>query len=386
LEQLEKMQEHRPLIGAGSRGSLLDDDSALTPMANTHMGDGQRNLSRQRLFSAPLIPMYQDHNSVLRKDFTTIDWSLQRYQDKVSTRKVRDSRMDLRPWKRKLLLIYDNLQTFFVILLVGVATAISAYGIHVITDFLQGFRLGYCHNGLFVSRSLCCLDQPKDCPAWQTWAKSAFGGDSSGGEQFFNFIVYTFWAVLYASGAAWLVFFYQHYSTGSGLPYLKTILGGFIVKGFLGARTLTIKSFSLILTVASGLNLGKEGPIIHIAACWANVFARKFDKFRWSDVRRREVYTAAISAGVAAAFGAPMGGVIFGIEALSSYFDRRIMWQSLSCAVVSVVVLVAMNPFQNDTVVQFQVLQKHDWHWIETIPFAFIGICGGAVGAGCIKS
>ena len=63
-------------------------------------------------------------------------------------------------------------------------------------------------------------------------------------------------------------------------PELKTILGGFIIKGFLGLRTLLAKAVSLPLVVASGLVVGKEGPMLHVAACIALAFPRFFSKYR----------------------------------------------------------------------------------------------------------
>lgn len=46
---------------------------------------------------------------------------------------------------------------------------------------------------------------------------------------------------------------------------IKTILSGFIIRGYLGKWTLIIKSVGLILSVSAGLSLGKEGPMVHIA-------------------------------------------------------------------------------------------------------------------------
>lgn len=53
----------------------------------------------------------------------------------------------------------------------------------------------------------------------------------------------------------------------SGIPEIKTILSGFIIRGYLGKWTLIIKVVGLILSVSSGLSLGKEGPMVHIASC-----------------------------------------------------------------------------------------------------------------------
>ena len=70
---------------------------------------------------------------------------------------------------------------------------------------------------------------------------------------------------------------------------IKTILGGFIIKGYLGYWTLITKTVTLILAVSSGLSLGKEGPLVHVACCIGNVFVRLFPKYSSNEAKRREV-------------------------------------------------------------------------------------------------
>jgi len=98
---------------------------------------------------------------------------------------------------------------------------------------------------------------------------------------------------------------------------VKTILSGFIIRGYLGKWTLLIKSISAPLAVASNLSLGKEGPLVHIAACCGNVFGRLFPKYARNEAKKREVLSAAAAAGVSVAFGAPVGGVLFSLEEVS---------------------------------------------------------------------
>ena len=48
-------------------------------------------------------------------------------------------------------------------------------------------------------------------------------------------------------------------AAGSGIPEVKTILSGFVIRKFLGVKTLLVKAVGLTLSVASGMSLGKEG-------------------------------------------------------------------------------------------------------------------------------
>ena len=59
----------------------------------------------------------------------------------------------------------------------------------------------------------------------------------------------------------------------AGIPEIKTILGGFVMKGYLGGRVLLIKSVALVLSIASGMSVGLEAAYVHIACCIANVVA-----------------------------------------------------------------------------------------------------------------
>lgn len=135
------------------------------------------------------------------------------------------------------------------------------------------------------------------------------------------------------------------------LLQIKTILSGFIIRGYLGKWTLLIKTVTLVLVVSSGLSLGKEGPLVHVACCCGNFFSSLFSKYSKNEGKRREVselsvcllevgvlgshshtlvlmkgfgahaelsalqvLSAAAAAGVSVAFGAPIGGVLFSLE------------------------------------------------------------------------
>jgi chloride channel 3/4/5 len=52
-----------------------------------------------------------------------------------------------------------------------------------------------------------------------------------------------------------------------------------VIKKILGFQTLVIKSVGLVLSVGSGLCVGKDAPFVHIAACCGNIFTRLFDKY-----------------------------------------------------------------------------------------------------------
>lgn len=114
--------------------------------------------------------------------------------------------------------------------------------------------------------------------------------------------------------SAFLVKSFAPYAAGSGISEIKCIIAGFVMKGFLSATTLSIKSIGLPLSIASGLSVGKEGPSVHYAVCTGNVISRFFNKYRRNAAKTREILTASAGTGVAVAFGSPIGGVLFSLE------------------------------------------------------------------------
>src|ERR1700743_3289072 len=103
-------------------------------------------------------------------------------------------------------------------------------------------------------------------------------------------------------------------------------------------RVLVLKAIGAPFSVATGMSLGKEGPFVHIAACVGTLVANWFPKYRENGKQYREVLTAATSAGLSAAFGAPIGGVLFSYEVsfspvllkkifcLDNFSDLHIRW------------------------------------------------------------
>ncbi|KAI7905616.1 chloride channel [Cokeromyces recurvatus] len=139
------------------------------------------------------------------------------------------------------------------------------------------------------------------------------------------------------------------------------------------------------MAVASNLSIGKEGPSVHMACCVGNVISRCFKKFRTSKAEMREMLTASSAAGVAVAFGSPIGGVLFALEEMSTHFPNRTMWKSFFCAMIATIVLQFMNPFRTGKLVMFQVSYDRDWHFFEYLFVVFIGLFGGLYGELVIK-
>lgn len=69
--------------------------------------------------------------------------------------------------------------------------------------------------------------------------------------------------------------------------------------------------------------------------------------------------SAAASAGVAVAFGSPLGGVLFGLEELDLFSRPHVMWRAFVCAALAAVTLQWSDVFATGKLVLFQVRYFH---------------------------
>jgi H+/Cl- antiporter ClcA len=103
---------------------------------------------------------------------------------------------------------------------------------------------------------------------------------------------------------------------GSGIPQVKGALLRLQYLQWL--PDLPLKFFTGVLGLGAGLSLGREGPSIQIGAY---IGQGVLTVFRRNHRERKYLITAASAAGVAAAFNAPLAGVLFVLEELQSSFS-----------------------------------------------------------------
>jgi chloride channel 7 len=125
--------------------------------------------------------------------------------------------------------------------------------------------------------------------------------------------------VLCISLAASLVM-WQPNASGSGLQQIKATLNGSDLPGFLSWRTAFAKATGILFVVATGLPLDQEGPMVTIGAILASLIScleigpfAELIELRVPLAQRQWVGMGA-AAGVAAAFHAPLGGILYSFE------------------------------------------------------------------------
>ncbi|KAI3748135.1 hypothetical protein L6452_11026 [Arctium lappa] len=198
-----------------------------------------------------------------------------------------------------------------------------------------------------------------------------------------------------------LCVFFAPTAAGPGVPEIKAYLNGVDTPGMYDATTLFVKIIGSIGAVSAGLDLGKEGPLIHIGACIASLIGQGGSdnyqiKWHWiryfnNDRDRRDIITYGASSGVCAAFNAPVGGVLFSLEEVATWWRSALLWRTFFTTAIVVVVLRAFidyckagdcGLFGEGGLIMFDVSGVSvTYHFVDLIPITVIGIIGGLLGS-----
>uniref|UniRef100_A0AAZ3RHH0 Chloride voltage-gated channel 2 n=1 Tax=Oncorhynchus tshawytscha TaxID=74940 RepID=A0AAZ3RHH0_ONCTS len=178
-------------------------------------------------------------------------------------------------------------------------------------------------------------------------------------------------------------------AVGSGIPEMKTILRGVVLKEYLTFKTFVAKVIGLTCALGSGMPLGKEGPFVHIASLCAALLSKFMSLFGGiyeNESRNIEMLAAACAVGVGCCFAAPIGGVLFSIEVTSTFFAVRNYWRGFFAATFSAFifrVLAVWNKDEETITALFKTRFRLDFPFdLQELPaFAVIGIASGFGGA-----
>ena len=138
--------------------------------------------------------------------------------------------------------------------------------------------------------------------------------------------------------AGMLTVYYGPGANGSGVAEMIGYMNGVNYPEFIGINTLITKIFGVTLAVSSRLCIGKEGPLAHIGSIMALLpVYLPIDSFKTlqNDQTKRQLIAAGGSSGVAAAFGAPIGGALFAYEMSkpTSFWTFSMIWKTfITCA------------------------------------------------------
>ncbi len=187
-----------------------------------------------------------------------------------------------------------------------------------------------------------------------------------------------FWMPAVTAAAVWLTRRWAPGAAGSGIPQvivalepaLDTSLRARFVSLWLSFAKMTLST----LGFAAGLSIGREGPSVQVAAGVMH-HAR-----RWlgpkSGISSHALLVAGGAAGIAAAFNAPLAGVVFAIEELSRKLESRS--SGLIIAAIVLAGLMGVSAFGNLS--YFGRIQVPKLSWDALLPGLCVTLACGVLG------
>ena len=118
--------------------------------------------------------------------------------------------------------------------------------------------------------------------------------------------------------------------SGSGIPQVEGEFEGKVKPVWW--RVLLLKFLGGLMAIGSGLALGREGPSIQLGAMTGKGFSRLRGRFTSEE---RMLVAAGAGAGLAAAFGAPLAGLVFVLEEIYRVFDTKVVLSTLASTFVA---------------------------------------------------
>ncbi|MBC5648063.1 ClC family H(+)/Cl(-) exchange transporter [Christensenella tenuis] len=163
-------------------------------------------------------------------------------------------------------------------------------------------------------------------------------GFATGSKDNFLHIIFWFLFIIIAFFIVARLLKWEPMITGSGIPQMEGEL-----KGLFNQHPLKIligKFIGGVIALGAGLSLGREGPCIQMGAVVGKGFARK------NDTQEKDLLmTSGGAAGLAAAFGAPIGGILFALEEVHKSFNLNILFTAIAaCATSGIITQLLLGP------------------------------------------
>ena len=159
----------------------------------------------------------------------------------------------------------------------------------------------------------------------------------------------------------------EPYISGSGIPQVEAEMRGAISQKWW--RVLVMKLTGGLLSIGAGLSLGREGPSIQLGAMAGKGVARLSHR---NPVEEKMLITCGASAGLAAAFNAPLAGVLFSLEELHKNFSTDVLLSAMSASITAD--FISSTLFGLGPVFDFSGLQMMPLNQYWTILLLGIGL------------
>ncbi|KAM4012248.1 chloride channel protein ClC-Kb-like, partial [Anomaloglossus baeobatrachus] len=204
--------------------------------------------------------------------------------------------------------------------------------------------------------------------------------------QYFSWVLYHALLMAVSAGVAKYI---APQAAGSGIPEIKVTLRGVVLAEFFTFRTFIAKLIGVTCTLAAGstIFLGKVGPFVHMATILATLLGRLMVKLvgaKENPSRKYELLIAGAAVGVACCFVAPVGGVLFSIEATATHFAVRNYWRGFfaaTCAALMFRLLAVTNSEKETVAILFSTNWRVEFPFDlpEYLSYAILGVVCGCV-------
>lgn len=184
-------------------------------------------------------------------------------------------------------------------------------------------------------------------------------------------------AIPVSSLMAGLAFYLTHRfapeAGGSGIPEIEGAMEG--MRPVRWKRVIPVKFFGGLLALGSGMALGREGPSVQLGA---NVGRMISDIFKMNKVDSQALLAAGAAGGLAAAFNAPLAGIMFVIEEMRSQFNYSLT--STKSVFMSAVMATMVMRLLSDQEAVVHVTHYSHPDLMSLWLYLLLGFCFGVIG------
>lgn len=169
--------------------------------------------------------------------------------------------------------------------------------------------------------------------------------------------------------------------SGSGIPQVEGILTRNLKQNWF--NVLVYKFIGGLICLGAGLSLGREGPSVQMGACMGEGISEKTKKL---DNEKKYLITSGASAGLSAAFNAPISGVMFSLEETHKNFSSLVLVSAMIASLMAD--FVSKNFFGMTPSLYFSQLNSLPlkYYWGLIILGIVIGISGVIFSSGLLKT
>ena len=169
--------------------------------------------------------------------------------------------------------------------------------------------------------------------------------------------------------------------SGSGIPQVEGEVSGRLSQNW--KRVLPAKFAGGFLCMLGGLSPGREGPSIQLGAMAGQGISRALGRGKREE---KFLMTCGASAGLSAAFHAPLAGMMFAVEEIHKTFSIPILLPVMTASVTAD--YIASHILGLDPVFHFQITEylPQNYYWLLILLGILVGVSGVFYNWGMLKA